>query len=487
MNRTRSWTISGALAALSLFVSLVGCSRPSSQQGHPLAGKTIDISILGIDGWPPSRLGVDMGPLFSQYAKANLGYDVTLSFTGAPVSDWYKEASSSLAAKSQKYHLIVVDSQWLGSLAEPGWIVRLNDLIEKNPELSVEWHDRVVVDSYMKYPDGSDQLWGLPEEGDVIVLFARQDLFADPKERSAFNARYGTDLPQTFEDWEKVTMTDFEKIAEFFTRPDDGLWGTAMQYSKEYDFMTMFLYPFMFSLGGDVWDPETRDVYGILNRAVNAKAMAWNKRMLRYMPPGASSYGIGEEVEAFTQGKLATAFQWAALGQVMITPEMRQKGQVIVVPPPAFRRDDGTAHRIYSIGGQPWVVNAASDEAHRRAVVDYLKWWYLPETQLEFAKRGGNPCVKAVLDSPGFDDLQPWFRAYRYMLRSDRARDFWHVPEYAELLAVQQEGWTAFATGQVTDAKKTLEWIACQQQRILFEKGRTQTAPPTSCKGSRLQ
>lgn len=451
----------------------------AAQQEHPLKGQSIQMAILGIGGWLPSRLGVDMSPLFAEYAKQNFGYDVTFTFAEAPFSALFQKAAASLATKSQEYNLIIVDSQWLGALAEPGWIVKIGDVIKENPELDIEWWDPVVKNTYMVYPDGTDELWGLPEEGDVIVLFVRKDLFGDQKERDAFKAKYGADLPQTFEDFEKLTMDEFEKIAEFFTRPDQDLYGTAMQYQKEYDFMTMYLYPFMFSLGGDIWDPKERRIYGIINSDVNAQAMEWNKRMLKYQPPGAINYGISEETDAFTQGKVATAFQWAAVGLVMIKPEMKDK--IMVVPPPAFKRADGTVRRIYSIGGQPWVINKFNDDAHMRVAIDFLKWWYLPDTQLEFAKRGGNPCVKATLETPGFDDIQPWFRAYKYMLRTENARDFWHEPKYSEMLAVQQEGWTAFASGQVTDAKNTLEWIACEQQKIMYEAGRSEIAPPDSC------
>jgi len=328
-------------------------------------------------------------------------------------------------------------------------------------------------------------LWGMPEEGDVIVLYVRKDLFSDPKEMKAFKSKYGFDLPQTFEDWEKITMTDFEKIAEFFTRPDKDLYGTCMEYSKEYDFMTMFLYPFMFSLGGEIWDPQQRKIWGILNSDINAKAMVWNKKMLRYQPPGAINYGISEENDAFTQGKLATAFMWAAMGPAMITDKL--KGKVIVVPPPAFKRQDGSTHRIYSIGGQPWVINKFNDKDHMRVAIDFLKWWYKPETQLEFAKRGGNPTDKATLTSPGFENIQPWFRAYKYMLHTYRARDFWHEPKYSEMLAAQQAGWTAYASGEVSNPKNTLDWIACQQQKILYEAGRSKIAPPDVCKNIKLK
>lgn len=483
MRRNKMMWVAALVVVLSMLITSVGYSAAPAAD-HPLKGQKIEMAIVGIGGWLPSRLGVDMSPLFAEYAKKNYGYDVTFTFQEAPFSALFQKAAASLATKSQEYNLIVSDSQWLGAFAEPGWIVKLNDVIKENPELNIEWYDKVVVDTYMTYPDGTDQLWGLPQEGDVIVLFVRKDLFSDPKEMAAFKAKYSMDLPQTFEDWEKVTMPDFEKMAEFFTRPDKSIWGTAMQYQKEYDFMTMYLYPFMFSMGGDIWDPKEAKIYGIINSDVNAKAMEWNKKMLQYMPPGALNYGIAEEVDAFTQNKVATAFQWAAVGLAMITKDNKDK--VMVVPPPGFKQADGTIKRVYSVGGQPWVINKFNDEAHMRVAIDFLKWWYLPETQLEFAKRGGNPTVKATLNSPGFEDIQPWFRAFKYMLTTEHARDFWHDPKYSELLSTQQEGWTAFAAGQVNDAKNTLEWIACQQQKILFDAGRSKIAPPDSCNSVQL-
>ncbi|MBD3306625.1 extracellular solute-binding protein [candidate division KSB3 bacterium] len=479
--KTAVWSLVSVIVLVSLVTALGGAAAAD----HPLKGQKIDMAILGIGGWLPSRLGVDMSPLFAEYAKEKFGYDVSFTFAEAPFSALFQKAASTLATRSQEYNIIISDSQWLGAFAEPGWIVNVSDLIAEHPELDIEWYDQVVVDTYMEYPEGSGDYWGLPEEGDTIALFVRTDLFGDPEEQAAFKEKYGWDLPQTFEDWEEISMTEFEQIAEFFTRPEYGLYGTAMQYSKEYDFMTMYLYPFMFSMGGDIWDPQKGEVYGILNSEVNAKAMVWNKRMLSYQPPGAINYGIAEEIDAFTQDKVATAFQWAAVGLAMITDE--NKDRVMVVPPPGFEQEDGSLKRLYSIGGQPWVINAFNDEAHMTVAIDFLKWWYLPETQLEFARRGGNPCVKAVLETEGFEDIQPWFRAFKYMLRSDRSRDFWHDPKYSEMLAAQQEGFTAFATGQIDDPALGLEYAACEQQKILYEAGRSEIAPPDSCKDVRLR
>ncbi|MCA9902617.1 MAG: extracellular solute-binding protein [Anaerolineae bacterium] len=484
------------LLAVFVLVALL-LSAPVSAQDHPLAGQTIDMAILGIGGWLPSSLGVEMAVAnpdtdfaeFAEFAQANYGYTANFSFQESPFESLFQRAAASLATRSNEFNIIVSDSQWLGAFAEPGWIINITDLInngipdmgiDPQPNLDITPYSSVVRTTYQIYPDGSDQVWGLPQEGDVIVLFVRTDIVNNPDNMAAFEAENGFAIPTTFEEWEGVTMEQFETIAKFFTRPDDGVYGTVMQHSRVYDFQTMYLYPFMFSQGGDIWNPETREVYGILNSDINAAAMEWNKRMLDYEPPGAVSYGIAENIDAFTQGTAATAFQWAAVGLSMVAdPEIR--ANTMIVPPPAFMREDGSLSRVYSMGGQPWVVNAFNSPEQMRVAVDFLNWWYLPETQLEYARRGGNPTDADTLNNPDFDTINPWNRAFRYMLQPDRARDFWHEPNYSEMLSAQQEGFTAYVSGQVSDAANTLEWIACQQQKTLYDNGRSDVAPPDSC------
>jgi len=55
------------------------------------------------------------------------------------------------------------------------------------------------------------------------------------------------------------------------------------------------------------------------------------------------------------------------------------------------------------------------------------------------------------------------------------------------MLAAQQEAFTAFATGQISDPKLGLEWAACEQQKILYESGRSEIKPPKSCRKVRLK
>src|SRR5215212_9447516 len=178
----------------------VAQSPVAGAQDNPLSGQTIEMTILGIAGWPPSRLGVDMAnELFKPYAQETYGYDVNFSFEEAPFDALFQKAATSLQSESAQYNIIISDSQWLGALAEPGWIVRLNDIIAENPGLDIGFEEAAAI-GYRIYPDGSDNIYGFPQEGDTIALYVRQDLMSDQAERDAYkSANNGEDLPQSYD------------------------------------------------------------------------------------------------------------------------------------------------------------------------------------------------------------------------------------------------------------------------------------------------
>ena len=73
------------------------------------------------------------------------------------------------------------------------------------------------------------------------------------------------------------------------------------------------------------------------------------------------------------------------------------------------------------------------------------------------------------------------------MLEEGRSVDFWHVPEYAQMLAVQQEAWNGYAAGTVSSAADALEYTAAKQQEILFNSGRSEEPPPEGTASLTLQ
>ncbi|MCB0073676.1 MAG: GNAT family N-acetyltransferase [Caldilineaceae bacterium] len=232
-------------------------------QGDEMQGKSIEMSFAVIGGWPPSAAPIEMFPMFAAMAKEKYGYDVTARKTEAPFAQLFQKVAPTLASGSQEYNLIVSDSQWLGALSEPGWIVRADDVYALNPELDIEPFSSLVTETYQVYPDGSGQRWGFPQMPDTQGLFMRLDMLEDPENQAAFEAEYGKPLPTDYDGFIDWTVQDYEDLWAFFTRPDEDLYGLAAQYSKEYDFFSCAYHPFVYATGGDIWDETTGDVVGV--------------------------------------------------------------------------------------------------------------------------------------------------------------------------------------------------------------------------------
>lgn len=450
-------------------------------QGDEMKGKSLELSLAVIAGWPPSQLAIELFPDFAAMAKEKYGYDVTVRKTEAGFDALFQKVAPTLASKSQEFNLIVSDSQWLGALSEPGWIIKADDVYAVVPELDIEPYSNLVKNTYQVYPDGSGIRWGFPQMPDTQGIFLRLDMLQDSANQAAYKEKTGKDLPTDAAGFENWTVQDYEPLFEVMHKPDAGVAGTAIMQSKTYDFFSCAFHPYVYATGGDIWDPATGNVVGVLNTDANAKQLEYFKSLQKYQAAGSENYGIGEMIELFTTGKVFSAFQWLAVGLFMIPEDL--KGKVLALPHPKFTFPDGKVDVIGAMGGQPWVINSFNDEDHMRACIDFLKWWYTDETQGKFLKGGGLPWSKKGMENPNFEGEPPiYFEPFKYMLGEGKSRDFWHLPEYAELLAIQQEAYSAYAAGQVTDAKKVLDYIAAKQQAILFEKGRTTTPVPDELK-----
>ena len=446
-----------------------------------MQGKTLEMGFAVLAGWPPSQLAVELFPDFAEFAKAEYGYDVSVVKTEASFAELFQRIAPGLASGSQENNLMICDSQWLGALAEPGWIIRAEDVYALNPELDIPVYSSLVSDTYQVYPDGSGQRWGFPQMPDTQGLFLRKDMIEDPAEQAAFEAEYGWKLPQTYEEFEPLTMVQYEDIFAHFTRPDEGMYGTAMMYGKDYDSFSCAYHPHAYTTG-DIWDPETGSVLGFLNTDEHATALEYFVSLQKYQPPGSEANGIGTMIDLFNNEQVFSAMQWLAVGLFMQGNDGALADKVMAVPHPKFTFPDGSTGVVGAMGGQPWVINAFNDDDHMRVSIDFLKWWYTDETQDKFIAAGGLPWSEAGVNADGFEESSVYARAFKQMLGEGQSRDFWHLPEYAELLAIQQEAYNGYAAGLYDDPKRVLDFIAVKQQEVLLDAGRTTVPIPDDLK-----
>jgi multiple sugar transport system substrate-binding protein len=168
--------------------------------------------------WDPANY---LQELVNEYT-AETGVQVTVETT--PWPDFQTKAFTEFNAKGDAYDMVVGDSQWLGAGATQGHYVELTDFFKKHDLGNVM--APATNQYYAEYPQGSGRYWAVPLEGDAIGWAYRKDWFEDPAEMEAFKAKYGYDLAPS------KTWTEYLDIAEFFTRPDQNLWGTAEAFRR---------------------------------------------------------------------------------------------------------------------------------------------------------------------------------------------------------------------------------------------------------------
>lgn len=472
-NKTKLKSFAAALGFASL-MSIGGAVQASAE----------DVVLhMAVPDWPPTRIMKDM---FDKEYKPGSGNKVTLDVDFIPWPDFYTRVNASLTSGEKKYNLVVSDSQWLGAFVEGGYFRKINDLIDADPDLkkAMDGMHPKVLNAYSTYPNSTPNYYGFPQFPDLLVSYARKDIFCNEEEQKNFKAKYNKKLPCTGEEMDDIDWDLFGNIGEFFMRKkgdmlagkpaDDDFYGIAFQVGKGYDFSTTSVHSFVWQAGGDIWDETkapTGHADGQVNSDVAVKALDHMLSFIKYMPPVAKTgtMDIFKSDELFRAGKVALNVDWVGLGEASLDPKTSQvSDKLIFGKAPGLRGADGKLNQTSQIGGQPFVLTTWNTDVINKEAVGFVKWWLSKDVQMEYASKGGQSAITSVYSDPKYVTLRPWNRAWASQL--DNQKDMWHVPQFFDLLTQQQDQYDLAITGK-QDAKTTLDNVAKYQENLLKEAG----------------
>jgi len=418
------------------------------------AKEEVSLTIVWAE-WDPANYLVELAKDFTQETGTQVVVDQI------PWAQFETKVFTAFAAKADTYDIVIGDSQWLGRGAKGGHYMDLTDWMKaNNVDAGIS---PLALKYYGEYPKGSGKYYAVPAEGDANGFAYRKDLFENPKEKESFKAKYGyeLDIPESYD--------QLRDIAEFFTRPqaDPPLYGIAMWLSKDYDSVTMGFQQVMWSFGGSYGDEETYKVEGILNSDAGVKALEFYVDLAKFTPPGSENYYWNECLTAFQQGKVATAMDYFAFLPGLVAKEKNPYADGTgFFAAPGQTGPDGEFRRYISIGGQGMSVSMYSK--HQKEALEFIKWFCKDENQLKWARLGGFATSRKVLESDEFLKMNPYNPAFVESLKY--VRDFWAVPEYAELLQKCQVHWNAAVTGLETP-KEAMDSLAKEHEEIFERAG----------------
>lgn len=403
--------------------------------------------------WDPANY---LQELVNEY-EAETGVQVIVETT--PWADFQTKAFTEFNARGSAYDLIVGDSQWLGAASEAGHYVDLTGFF--NEHNLGEVMAPATVKYYSEYPANSGKYWSIPAEGDAVGWSYRKDWFEDPEEMAAFKEKYGYDLVPP-KDWQQL-----RDIAEFFHRPDENRYGIAIYTDNSYDALVMGVENAIFSFGGELGDYETYEVDGIINSETNVQALEAYKELFSFTPPGWAKTFFVENNQAITEGLAAMSMNYFAFFPALLNeatnPHAENTG---FFANPAGPGGDQFA----ALGGQG--ISIVSYSQNQEEAMKFLEWFIKDETQKRWAELGGYTASVAVLESEEFQNATPYNKAfYETMFK---VKDFWAVPEYAELLQQANQRLYPYIVGDEGTAEEALDALAKDWEGTFAKYGRGQ-------------
>ena len=405
-----------------------------------------------------------------------------LNIVEIPFGELYPKYITGMTAGNVDFDIMTYAPAWLADFAPflsempaqytsgPAW----DDIAPVYRDRLMVWDGKVISQSM---------------DGDVHTLQYRTDLFSDPKEQEAFKAKYGYDLAPP------ATWPQYYDIAEFFTRPDQGLYGTAEAMVRGgQQFWFFFTHAAAYTndpnqKGGMFFDPETMDAR--INNPGWVKALDDYIKSVKVSPPGATGFSSGDVRTAFAGGKVAMNFDWGDTGTIATDPKQSQiAGKVGSALTPGSTEvwsakenkwltfDQPLQSPFMAFGG--WQAGVPEASANKEAAWDYVNFLTNPENSIEAAITGGtgvNPYRTSHFDVTKWTGLMSEPEATSYLaaqkgsIEAPNVAVDMRLPGYFSYTEVLEIELSKALAGQVT-SQEALDTVAAEWNKLTDQFGR---------------
>ncbi len=238
--------------------------------------------------------------------------DVEIECTYLPIHDHYEKMVANMGTESDEFDLFLCCTDWLPILMHNESISPLDEMIEANPphDWPNGWHKAMLG-----LQQRGGKIYGMPWHDGPQVFHYRRDLFEDATERENFLHKFGRELgpPQ---DW-----AEFIEVAQFFTRPNEGLWGCCEAgftdgHNNVYDFLIH-----LWSRGGVLLDDNKEPQF---DSAAGVDALQYYVDLFhKHKVASLECLDLGS-VECgnyYAQGNAAMMWNWCGFAAVCEMPE----------------------------------------------------------------------------------------------------------------------------------------------------------------------
>ncbi len=437
----------------------------------PYRGKTVKTILEAL---PPTQyLANTIAPMFIEITGIKLIAEL------ASNEEVYSKEMLEATSRSGTYDFFYDDQDMIGTWNKRKSIANLTQLMKDHPEIiepELDLDD--FIDAVINmYTDTEGNLWNLPMEQYPKVYIYRSDLFEDPQEKAAFKKKYGWDLRPA------RTYDEYTEIAEFFTRPEENLYGHACAGRRHpalaYEWTeALFLQAGVcspgipwgrpicgwgikinennkmagcsVSTGGTINDPKMVEFFTMYKNLID-----------NFAPPGILEFIWEEEAESFKAGTVAQIPNFYS----QLTPTLAASDSAVVgkfkvtMPPTTGYWKEGMARGYWDSAG--FIIPAASKNVEPSFL--FAQFVVSKAHELERAKNVGCTVRKSVLASPDLAETDRKLGGLISLQKSPEALTYTGtdpaIEEYAAMLEIIYSDIHRGLTGEWSP-KETLDTLA---------------------------
>lgn len=376
----RGAALAGGAAAATLFRSFNPKAVSAAQRALQATGSSAEAAVAAAQQFKGTELNLiweanlqAQDPLLYSGPKFEDLTGIKINVVEKPFEEIYPSTVTEHVGGTGAYDVLSIVPAWQADFVTQGIAEPLTPFVD-------QYMNKADLDDYHPlYKDLMNyggQIYGLFDDGDVIILYYRRDLFEDQANKDEYKAKTGKELakPDTWEDYDAIRQFFTEKM-----QPD--LYGGASQrvigglhgwFLEEYR-----------NRGGKLFDPDTMQplVNGAEGKTTLDRWIASDK----FGPPGIETYDFGKVLTDWMAGKLAMiGGTWPPIGR---WSEAYGKDTPQLSFVPASTVADKVGYSVMPMGHSAhnggFMLGVSADSKNKEAAYLFCQWATSPEISLE--------------------------------------------------------------------------------------------------------
>ena len=382
---------------------------PAMEQALPYEGAVLHFAVMADQFAGYTKV-------MSQEFKDLTGADVKIDILG--YVELMQKITQDFATGSAQYDLATMDIVWTGQFEQEGWTRDLTSWIARD-KAEIDYDDIVPVLWVMGSWNGRQI--GYPLSGYANSLIYRKDLFEDAGEKAAFKGKYGYELAVP------ETMDQLGDIAEFFSRPDENMYGLVSNGARgpavAQDWME-----YMRGFGGQVINSKGEVT---VNSKQCVESLEFFVKMFdNWSPAGAIGYWWDDRETSYRTGQSVMQASWsiarAGYEDEAISLVAGKTG--MAVTPRAAGQAAG-----YGVGGWGVSINADSSDKNAEIAWEFIKYMTSKDVQKDWMRNDGAPIRYSTLKDSELNKEMPWLSNILTVFEEGDGDYRPRVPEYSQI------------------------------------------------------